>query len=399
MEKKRLKIAIALMVGIIILTLSACDRGNEPIEYYSQSSPGIYAGEDVLEVNEKLIARYGKKFKYEKESSSGSLSYDGHKSGTYTVSFLVENKDMYDVYIEKKENTAWFPLGIICTSAKYVCNEIPFYFVGYEVLDGINGKMMINGKMKPVRVGFYSGATFTVGVGSNNLADSNIKDFLAGEADFDVDTFTYKLTEKEKKKLGTECGMLTFRQVEDDKGTGAAERYLKSNRKVRARHGNGYIPVQSKCIYYQGGVVDGSLDERAAWEYKIDNEKYILYLYKEENKAWEVTGCLCTSTRYISDDGKIELNKFNEYYTDGEIEIKGKKKKITGRLSSRFDFSKEMEMTIRFVDDRVKVNGQHNFLFDCIYDVDEIYAKFRNADGQKALEPYIEVPVHFKEVR
>ena len=50
------------------------------------------------------------------------------------------------IFLKKEKKTDWYKTGIVQSSAKYSCNEMPLYFI-----DGAdnksNGKMMLNGKM------------------------------------------------------------------------------------------------------------------------------------------------------------------------------------------------------------------------------------------------------------
>ena len=190
------------------------------------------------------------------------------------------------------------------SSAKYSCNEIPLYFVD-DGVDKANGKMMLNGKMQDVIVGMYDKKLYIdkkIYKKNVEFVGDDVENIISPKCIYDVDQFKVELTEKEKRKIGTQYNILTFNKVEEDTGEKIAENYLKNSAKLKKKYAAGYELKRTR-VNYSGYVENGKLFEHRAFRYKVNGrDEYQVYIMKEEGQEWQVAGSICLNAKYVSDE-------------------------------------------------------------------------------------------------
>ena len=183
-----------------------------------------------------------------------------------------------------------------------------------------NCRIKINNEIQIMDVSLAEGGHFIFSKADITKMDGKFKG--------DIDIFTVKLKDKYRDELGLSSNILTFRAIEEDSGENLAESYIKDNPKLNSKYGKGYGFKKIK-VEYGAALYGGKFIDRKVITYEInDKDKYKVFLFKKEGENWKVRGGICTSSRYISDDGRIQFKGFESYENNGEMEYKGKKKKI-----------------------------------------------------------------------
>ena len=398
MRLNKKNIVVLLISVLMLLSMSSCNyRGRASGVWESSDS---VAAEECMRKEPKIIAKYGKTFELKNLYGGGSESIGGgYVEGTAGYSFQINGEDIYIIFLKKEKKTNWYKTGIVQSSAKYSCNEMPLYFI--NIADNkSNGKMMLNGKMQDVIVGMYDGE-LRIGrkIYKKNLKvieeDDDIEEIVSLKCIYDVDRFKVKLSGKDKRILGVSCDTLTFNMLEEDTGEKTAENYLKDSFKLKKKYDAGYELRRTRGDYY-GYIENGKLVEYRAWKYKInERDEYQVYMMKEEGKEWQVVGSICLSARYVSDDGKIWFENLEKYETNGEIITKyGIKEKVEIVLSDIDFYNKRIEIT--FTGKRQKNGSYRVFYCDCQFDLDEFTATI-DKDDEKDFGKYFKT-IHFHEV-
>ena len=222
MMKPNKKNIIVLLISVsILLSMSSCNyRGRASGVWESSDS---VAAEECMRKEPKIIAKYGKTFELKNLYGGGSESIGGgYIEGGAAYTFQINGEDVYVIFLKKEKKTDWYKTGIVQSSAKYSCNEMPLYFID-NIDDKPNGKMMLNGKMQDVIVGMYDGE-LRIGrkIYKKNLKvieeDDDIEEIVSLKCIYDVDRFKVKLSGKDKRILGVSCDTLTFNMLEEDTG-------------------------------------------------------------------------------------------------------------------------------------------------------------------------------------
>ena len=400
MRLNKKNIVVLLISVSILLSMSSCNyRGRT--SGLLESSDSV-AAKECMRKEPKIIAKYGKTFELKNLYGGGSESIGGgYVEGIAGYSFQINGEDIYIIFLKKEKKTNWYKTGIVQSSAKYSCNEMPLYFID-NIDDKPNGKMMLNGKMQDVIVGMYDGE-LRIGrkIYKKNLKvieeDDDIEEIVSLKCIYDVDRFKVKLSGKDKRILGVSCDTLTFNMLEEDTGEKTAENYLKDSFKLKKKYAAGYELRRTKGDY-DGYIKNGKLVEYRAWKYKInERDEYQVYMMKEEGKEWQVVGSICLSARYVSDDGKIWFENLEKYETNGEIitkyGIKEKVKIVSNEINSD---NVNMEMCVTFTGAKWKNKNYGFFCCDCKFDLDEFTATI-DKDYEKDFGEYFKT-IHFHEV-
>ena len=397
MKPNKKNIIVLLISVLILLSMSSCNyRGRT--SGLLESSDSV-AAKECMRKEPKIIAKYGKTFELKNLYGGGSGNIvGGYVEGSAGYSFQINGEDIYIIFLKKEKKTDWYKTGIVQSSAKYSCNEMPLYFID-NIDDKPNGKMMLNGKMQDVIVGMYDGELH-IGrkIYKKNLKvieDDDVEEIVSLKCIYDVDRFKVKLSGKDKRILGVSCDTLTFNMLEEDTGEKTAENYLKDSFKLKEKYAAGYELRRTKGDY-DGYIENGKLVEYRAWKYKInERDEYQVYMMKEEGKEWQVVGSICLSARYVSDDGKIWFENLEKYETNGEIITKyGIKEKVKIVLSDIDFYNKRIEIT--FTGKRQKNGSYRVFYCDCQFDLDEFTATI-DKDYENDFGEYFKT-VHFHEV-
>ena len=398
MRLNKKNIVVLLISVLMLLSMSSCNyRGRT--SGLLESSDSV-AAKECMRKEPKIIAKYGKTFELKNLYGGGSESIGGgYVEGSAGYSFQINGEDIYIIFLKKEKKTDWYKTGIVQSSAKYSCNEMPLYFID-NIDDKPNGKMMLNGKMQDVIVGMYDGE-LRIGrkIYKKNLKvieeDDDIEEIVSLKCIYDVDRFKVKLSGKDKRILGVSCDTLTFNMLEEDTGEKTAENYLKDSFKLKKKYAAGYELRRTKGDY-DGYIKNGKLVEYRAWKYKInERDEYQVYMMKEEGKEWQVVGSICLSARYVSDDGKIWFENLEKYETNGEIITKyGIKEKVEIVLSDIDFYNKRIEIT--FTGKRQKNGSYRVFYCDCQFDLDEFTATI-DKDYENDFGKYFKT-IHFHEV-
>ena len=398
MEFNKKNIIVLIISISILLSMSSCNYRGKASGLW-ESSDSLVAKE-CIEKEPKIISKYGKVFEVKDLDGGGSESIGGgYIEGSAGYSFQINGEDIYIIFLKKEKKTDWYKTGIVQSSAKYSCNEMPLYFID-NIDDKPNGKMMLNGKMQDVIVGMYDGE-LRIGrkIYKKNLKvieeDDDIEEIVSLKCIYDVDRFKVKLSGKDKRILGVSCDTLTFNMLEEDTGEKTAENYLKDSFKLKKKYAAGYELRRTKGDY-DGYIKNGKLVEYRAWKYKInERDEYQVYMMKEEGKEWQVVGSICLSARYVSDDGKIWFENLEKYETNGEIITKyGIKEKVEIVLSDIDFYNKRIEIT--FTGKRQKNGSYRVFYCNCQFDFDEFTATI-DKDYENDFGEYFKT-VHFHEV-
>ena len=403
MKADKKNIVVLLISVSILLSMSSCNYKGRASGVW-ESSDSV-AAEECMRKEPKIIAKYGKTFELKNLYGGGSESIGGgYVEGTAGYSFQINGEDIYIIFLKKEKKTNWYKTGIVQSSAKYSCNEMPLYFID-NIDDKPNGKMMLNGKMQDVIVGMYDGE-LRIGrkIYKKNLKvieeDDDIEEIVSLKCIYDVDRFKVKLSGKDKRILGVSCDTLTFNMLEEDTGEKTAERYITNNPKLNIKYGDVYEVKRIKCSY-AGAVENGRMLERRTWTYKVNGkDEYEIYAFKKEGGSWTIVGGVCLDSKYVSDDGKVWFNKLNEYKPNGEITDK---KNIKHRIEVKTyedtlflnggAFKDSAELSFYFSDSKKAVNTFH---CDCKYDLDELTATMEK-DDEKYFGEYFKT-IHFHEV-
>ena len=400
MRLNKKNIVVLLISVSILLSMSSCNYKGRASGVW-ESSDSV-AAEECMRKEPKIIAKYGKTFELKNLYGGGSESIGGgYIEGTAGYSFQINGEDIYIIFLKKEKKTDWYKTGIVQSSAKYSCNEMPLYFID-NIDDKPNGKMMLNGKMQDVIVGMYDGE-LRIGrkIYKKNLKvieeDDDIEEIVSLKCIYDVDRFKVKLSGKDKRILGVSCDTLTFNMLEEDTGEKTAENYLKDSFKLKKKYAAGYELRRTRGDYY-GYIENGKLVEYRAWKYKInERDEYQVYMMKEEGKEWQVVGSICLSARYVSDDGKIWFENLEKYETNGEIITKyGIKEKVEISSNESNSDNVNMEMCVTFTGAKWKNKNCGSFCCDCKFDLDEFTATI-DKDYEKYFGEYFKT-IHFHEV-
>ncbi len=87
------------------------------------------AADEYMTDNPQLIEKYGKDYTLEFTGGSGRTEHNfWGDSGEMGFDYIVNGTDEYTVALTKEKRKPWTVQWIICTSRRYVCDEIDFSF-------------------------------------------------------------------------------------------------------------------------------------------------------------------------------------------------------------------------------------------------------------------------------
>ena len=312
-------VSLTIVLILLLASMSSCISKNS----YREGEDGYtITVEEYMRKNPKIIAKYGHKFKYYDQGSGAGadIDYKGI-SGSSCSTVLINDADMYGVTCSKKKNTSWYTQGGISLMKKYKCDEMECEICWNDTYAENNCRIKINNEIQIMDVSLAEGGHFIFSKSDITKMDGKFKG--------DIDIFTVKLRDKYRDELGLSSNILTFRAIEEeDTGENLAESYIKNNPKLNSKYGKGYGFKKIK-VEYGAALYDGKFIDRKVITYEInDKDKYKVFLFKKEGENWKVRGGICISSKYVSDDGRIQFKDFEAYKNNGEVEYKGEKKKI-----------------------------------------------------------------------
>lgn len=136
---------IVALLSLLFGLLSGCFN---PSEF---ADPNIVANR-YLTTHPKFLEKYGEDYTLE-YTGGGSLREIGGRnglSGTGSYECTINGTDQFSVALTKEKNHPWTAQGVVCTSAKYACNELNLVFWPREndKLESaeVNGILYLNGK-------------------------------------------------------------------------------------------------------------------------------------------------------------------------------------------------------------------------------------------------------------
>lgn len=136
---------IVALLSLLFGLLSGCFN---PSEF---ADPNIVANR-YLSTHPKFLEKYGEDYTLE-YTGGGSLREIGGRnglSGTGSYECTINGTDQFSVALTKEKNHPWTAQGVVCTSAKYACNELNLVFWPREndKLESaeVNGILYLNGK-------------------------------------------------------------------------------------------------------------------------------------------------------------------------------------------------------------------------------------------------------------
>jgi len=343
--------------------------------------------EEYMRNNPKIIAKYGSEFKlYEDGSSEGGELDVAGLSGSSCSTVLVNDIDMYGVTCSKKKNTSWYTQGGISLMKKYKCDEMECEICWNDTYAENNCRIKINNEIQIMDVSLAEGGHFIFSKADVTKMDGKFKG--------DIDIFTVKLRDKYRDELGLSSNILTFRAIEEDSGENLAESYIKDNPKLNSKYGKGYGFKKIK-VEYGAALYDGKFIDRKVITYEInDKNKYKVFLFKKEGENWKVRGGICISSKYISDDGRIQFKGFESYENNGEMEYKGKKKKIQVSLEEGSNINELYKICI-LIDNTNESDGK-SMKYDGKYSLNEFTVTLADSEDKYFDENF--KTIHFHEV-
>lgn len=377
-------VSLTIVLILLLASMSSCISKNS----YREGEDGYtITVEEYMRNNPKIIAKYGDKFKlYEKSSGEGGeLDYAG-LSGSSCSTVLINDADMYGVTCSKKKNTSWYTQGGISLMKKYKCDEMECEICWNDTSAENNCRIKINNEIQIMDVSLAGGGYFVFSKSDITKMDGKFKG--------DIDRFTVKLRDKYRDELGLSSNILTFRAIEEDSGENLAESYIKDNPKLNSKYGKGYGFKKIK-VEYGAALYDKKFIDRKVITYEInDKDKYEVFLFKKEGENWKVRGGICTSSRYISDDGRIQFKGFESYENNGEMEYKGKKKKIQVSLEKGSNINELYKICI-LIDNTNESDGK-SMKYDGKYSLNEFTVTLADSEDKYFDENF--KTIHFHEV-
>ncbi len=152
---------IVALLSLLFGLLSGCFNPNE------FADPDNVANH-YLTTHPKFLEKYGEDYTLE-YTGGGSLQEIGGRnglSGTGSYECTINGTDQFSVALMKEKNHPWTAQGVVCTSAKYACNELNLIFEGSTMggivssdeLDSLqpNGVLYLNGEKIDVIVTLVS---------------------------------------------------------------------------------------------------------------------------------------------------------------------------------------------------------------------------------------------------
>lgn len=377
-------VSLTIVLILLLASMSSCISKNS----YREGEDGYtITVEEYMRNNPKIIAKYGNKFKlYEDGSSEGGELDVAGLSGSSCSTVLVNDIDMYGVTCSKKKNTSWYTQGGISLMKKYRCDEMECEICWNDTYAENNCRIKINNETQIMDVSLAEGGHFIFSKADITKMDGKFKG--------DIDIFTVKLRDKYRDELGLSSNILTFRAIEEDSGENLAESYIKDNPKLNSKYGKRYGFKKIK-VEYGAALYDGKFIDRKVITYEInDKDKYKVFLFKKEGENWKVRGGICTSSRYISDDGRIQFKGFESYENNGEMEYKGKKKKIQVSLEEGSNINELYKICI-LIDNTNESDGK-SMKYDGKYSLDEFTVTLADSEDKYFDENF--KTIHFHEV-
>lgn len=319
-------VSLTIVLILLLASMSSCISKNS----YREGEDGYtITVEEYMRNNPKIIAKYGDKFKYYDQGSGADadIDYKGI-SGSSCSTVSINDMETYAVTCSKKKNTSWYTQGGISLMKKYRCDEMECEICWNDPVER-NCRIRINNQMYFLKAVLQSGGGFAFKIYDPFYEDETTQVRGRGKFKGDIDIFTVKLEDKYRDEWGLSSNILTFRAIEEeDTGENLAESYIKDNPKLNSKYGKGYGFKKIK-VEYGAALYDGKFIDRKVITYEInDKDKYKVFLFKKEGENWKVRGGICISSKYISDDGRIQFKDFEAYKNNGEVEYKGEKKKI-----------------------------------------------------------------------
>ncbi len=377
-------VSLTIVLILLLASMSSCISKNS----YREGEDGYtITVEEYMRNNPKIIAKYGSEFKlYEDGSSEGGELDVAGLSGSSCSTVLVNDIDMYGVTCSKKKNTSWYTQGGISLMKKYKCDEMECEICWNDTYAENNCRIKINNEIQIMDVSLAEGGHFIFSKADITKMDGKFKG--------DIDIFTVKLRDKYRDELGLSSNILTFRAIEEDSGENLAESYIKDNPKLNSKYGKGYGFKKIK-VEYGAALYDRKFIDRKVITYEInDKDKYKVFLFKKEGENWKVRGGICISSKYISDDGRIQFKGFESYENNGEMEYKGKKKKIQVSLEEGSNINELYKICI-LIDNTNESDGK-SMKYDGKYSLDEFTVTLADSEDKYFDENF--KTIHFHEV-
>lgn len=377
-------VSLTIVLILLLASMSSCISKNS----YREGEDGYtITVEEYMRNNPKIIAKYGSEFKlYEDGSSEGGELDVAGLSGSSCSTVLVNDIDMYGVTCSKKKNTSWYTQGGISLMKKYKCDEMECEICWNDTYAENNCRIKINNEIQIMDVSLAEGGHFIFSKADVTKMDGKFKG--------DIDIFTVKLRDKYRDELGLSSNILTFRAIEEDSGENLAESYIKDNPKLNSKYGKGYGFKKIK-VEYGAALYDGKFIDRKVITYEInDKNKYKVFLFKKEGENWKVRGGICISSKYISDDGRIQFKGFESYENNGEMEYKGKKKKIQVSLEEGSNINELYKICI-LIDNTNESDGK-SMKYDGKYSLNEFTVTLADSEDKYFDENF--KTIHFHEV-
>ena len=377
-------VSLTIVLILLLASMSSCISKNS----YREGEDGYtITVEEYMRNNPKIIAKYGSEFKYYDQGSGAGadIDYKGI-SGSSCSTVLINDADMYGVTCSKKKNTSWYTQGGISLMKKYKCDEMECEICWNDTSAENNCRIKINNEIQIMDVSLAGGGYFVFSKSDITKMDGKFKG--------DIDIFTVKLRDKYRDELGLSSNILTFRAIEEDSGENLAESYIKDNPKLNSKYGKGYGFKKIK-VEYGAALYDGKFIDRKVITYEInDKNKYKVFLFKKEGENWKVRGGICISSKYISDDGRIQFRGFESYENNGEMEYKGKKKKIQVSLEEGSNINELYKICI-LIDNTNESDGK-SMKYDGKYSLDEFTVTLADSEDKYFDENF--KTIHFHEV-
>ena len=384
-------VSLTIVLILLLASMSSCISKNS----YREGEDGYtITVEEYMRKNPKITAKYGDKFKlYEKSSGEGGeLDYAG-LSGSSCSTVLINDADMYGVTCSKKKNTSWYTQGGISLMKKYRCEEMECEICWNDSVER-NCRIRINNQMYFFKAVLQGGGSFAFKIYDPFYENETTQVRGRGKFKGDIDIFTVKLEDKYRDEWGLSSNILTFRAIEEDSGENLAESYIKDNPKLNSKYGKGYGFKKIK-VEYGAALYDGKFIDRKVITYEInDKDKYEVFLFKKEGENWKVRGGICISSKYVSDDGRIQFKGFESYENNGEMEYKGKKKKIQVSLEEGSNINELYKIYI-LIDNTNESDGK-SMEYAGEYSLDEFTVTLADSEDKYFDENF--KTIHFHEV-
>ena len=377
-------VSLTIVLILLLASMSSCISKNS----YREGEDGYtITVEEYVRNNPKIIAKYGSEFKlYEDGSSEGGELDVAGLSGSSCSTVSINDMETYAVTCSKKKNTSWYTQGGISLMKKYKCDEMECEICWNDTYAENNCRIKINNEIQIMDVSLAEGGHFIFSKADITKMDGKFKG--------DIDIFTVKLRDKYRDELGLSSNILTFRAIEEDSGENLAESYIKDNPKLNSKYGKGYGFKKIK-VEYGAALYDRKFIDRKVITYEInDKDKYKVFLFKKEGENWKVRGGICISSKYISDDGRIQFKGFESYENNGEMEYKGKKKKIQVSLEEGSNINELYKICI-LIDNTNESDGK-SMKYDGKYSLDEFTVTLADSEDKYFDENF--KTIHFHEV-